>query len=279
MANVGNNNAPPPLSNFYELLQSDIHLDKLTKTKSKKPLLNTGQEINHFRKQKEVINHVDDYENMYINEIKKITTEINENEITDEMLNNDIVYVIVNENKLFRMIEKKGNIFTATPIDLRSITSKMNTTSGFPKRYYLLSFDQIIKLQKVVRGMINRKKINTALLEPNVVMQGRQYFRTNVQPNLSKFANENKTNIQKRRNASSAFRRSMGLSNLQIIKEETNVQSGGAKKKKSVKKSKYESMTVTQLRELVKKKGKSIKKRDGSGFNTKAQLIAKLKRK
>lgn len=56
---------------------------------------------------------------------------------------------------------------------------------------------------------------------------------------------------------------------------------GGAKKsKKSKSKSKtdYASKTVEQLRKLVLAKGKTIRKRDGSGYNTKAQLIAKLRR-
>ena len=59
-----------------------------------------------------------------------------------------------------------------------------------------------------------------------------------------------------------------------------NKSGGRSKKKKSKKKrSKYNDMTVKQLRVLVKKRGKKITKRDGSGYNTKAQLIAKLKRK
>ena len=60
-----------------------------------------------------------------------------------------------------------------------------------------------------------------------------------------------------------------------------NNKSGGRSKKKKSKKrrSKYNDMTVKQLRVLVKKRGKKITKRDGSGYNTKAQLIAKLKRK
>jgi len=44
------------------------------------------------------------------------------------------------------------------------------------------------------------------------------------------------------------------------------------------KKNKYNDITVKQLRQLVKEKGKSIKKRDGTGYNTKQQLISKLNR-
>lgn len=62
--------------------------------------------------------------------------------------------------------------------------------------------------------------------------------------------------------------------------EQRNKQNLSGGKKNIVKRTiKYELMTVMQLRELVKKRGKSIRKRDGSGYNTKAQLISKLKRK
>lgn len=51
---------------------------------------------------------------------------------------------------------------------------------------------------------------------------------------------------------------------------------GGRKTKKPMKS--LNDLTVTQLRQLAKKHNLSIRKRDKSGYNTKAQLIAKLKR-
>lgn len=52
-----------------------------------------------------------------------------------------------------------------------------------------------------------------------------------------------------------------------------NIQAAGGKK--SVDYTKY---TVKELRTLAKKRGLSVMKRDKSGYNTKKQLIAKLKR-
>ena len=40
----------------------------------------------------------------------------------------------------------------------------------------------------------------------------------------------------------------------------------------------YNKFTVKELRILVKEKKMSIRKRDGSGYNTKSQLIRKLKK-